>query len=128
MSLQFCCCGSPACHWSSAVCVQVACPFKGNIAVTVSNYRTAAGGWIQLGVKNVAGEGDITMVELAKAGSGNWIRMKNTYGAKWELSKLPAAPFDLRVTTKAGKEVVLSSAIKTPGATGTFTTMSQFKA
>ena len=46
--------------------VQVACPFKGNIAVRVSDYRTAAGGWIRLGVRNVAGDGDIIMVELSK--------------------------------------------------------------
>jgi hypothetical protein len=46
--------------------MQVACPFKGNIAVRVSDYRTASGGWIRLGLRNVAGDGGITMVELAK--------------------------------------------------------------
>jgi hypothetical protein len=33
--------------------------------------------------------------------------MNNTYGANWELSKLPTAPFDLRVTTKSGKTTVI---------------------
>ncbi|KAF6263105.1 hypothetical protein COO60DRAFT_1624699 [Scenedesmus sp. NREL 46B-D3] len=103
-------------------------PLQGQHRCAVSDYRTAAGGWIRLGVRNVAGDGDITMVELSKAGSGSWIRMKNTYGSNWELSKLPSAPLDLRVTTKSGKSVVLSSAVKTPGATGTFTTAAQFKA
>lgn len=46
--------------------VQVACPFKGNITVRVTDYRTASGGWLRLGVRNVAGDGDLTMVELAK--------------------------------------------------------------
>ena len=43
----------------------------------------------------------------AQAGSGAWIRMNNTYGANWELSKLPTPPFDVRLTTKAGKTTVL---------------------
>ncbi|WIA28320.1 hypothetical protein OEZ86_010870 [Tetradesmus obliquus] len=107
---------------------QVACPFKGNITVRVTDYRTASGGWLRLGVRNVAGDGDLTMVELAKAGSGAWIRMNNTYGANWELSKLPTPPFDVRLTTKAGKTTVLSAAVKTPGATGSFPTTAQFKA
>lgn len=33
--------------------------------------------------------------------------MKNSFGANWELSKLPAAPLDLRVTTKSGQKAVL---------------------
>jgi hypothetical protein len=53
------------CHFMHTF-VQVACPFKGGITVRVTDYRTASGGWIRLGLRNVAGDGDITMVELAK--------------------------------------------------------------
>jgi hypothetical protein len=33
--------------------------------------------------------------------------MNNTFGANWELSKLPSPPLNLRVTTKAGQSVVI---------------------
>jgi hypothetical protein len=32
--------------------------------------------------------------------------MNNTYGANWELSKLPLAPLDIRVTTKGSSTVL----------------------
>jgi hypothetical protein len=33
--------------------------------------------------------------------------MNNTFGANWELSKLPSPPLDLRVSTKSGQSVVI---------------------
>ncbi|WIA34463.1 hypothetical protein OEZ86_012795 [Tetradesmus obliquus] len=90
---------------------QVPCPFAGNIVVRVNNYRATAGGWLRLALRNVAGNADISSVEVARAGTANWIPMKNSFGANWELSKLPAAPLDLRVTTKSGQKAVLSGVI-----------------
>ncbi|KAF6260038.1 solute carrier, TRAMD3 or PAT1-domain-containing protein [Scenedesmus sp. NREL 46B-D3] len=61
------------------------------------------------GLRNVAGMADINSVQLARADSGNWIPMNNTFGANWELSKLPFPPLDLRISTKSGQSVVLSN-------------------
>lgn len=33
--------------------------------------------------------------------------MKNTYGAVWEMSKLPPLPFDIKLTDTKGQSVVL---------------------
>jgi hypothetical protein len=33
--------------------------------------------------------------------------MKNAFGAAWEASRLPAFPWDIRLTNAAGKSVVL---------------------
>lgn len=42
-----------------------------------------------------------------QAGTTAFIPMKNTYGANWELSKLPTPPYDLKVTTKAGATTII---------------------
>jgi hypothetical protein len=36
--------------------------------------------------------------------------MTNSYGAVWEASKLPALPFDLRLTNEDGASIVLKCA------------------
>lgn len=106
---------------------QVPCPYSGNIVVRVNNYRSSAGGWLRLALRNVAGMADISSVHLARAGTTNWIPMTNTFGANWELSKLPSPPLDLRVTTKSGQSVVLSGVIK-EGVSGNIATTAQFRA
>lgn len=51
------------CH---VCCLQVPCPFAGNIVVRVNNYRATAGGWLRLALRNVAGNADISSVEVAR--------------------------------------------------------------
>jgi hypothetical protein len=46
--------------------LQVACPFSGNIVVRVNNYRSTAGGWLRLALRNVAGMADVSSVQLAR--------------------------------------------------------------
>jgi hypothetical protein len=48
--------------------LQVACPFSGNIVVRVNNYRSTAGGWLRLALRNVAGMADVSSVQLARVG------------------------------------------------------------
>lgn len=106
---------------------RVACPFSGNIVVRVNNYRSTAGGWLRLALRNVAGMADVSSVQLARAGTANWIPMNNTFGANWELSKLPSPPLDLRVSTKSGQSVVISGVIR-EGVSGNIATTVQFRA
>lgn len=44
--------------------------------------------------------------------------MPSVPGAEWELSSLPAPPYDLRVTDSHGRKVLLPRAITTAGSTG----------
>jgi hypothetical protein len=44
----------------------VPCPFSGNIVLRVNNYRSTAGGWLRLALRNVAGTADISSVQLAR--------------------------------------------------------------
>eukprot|EP00775_Hariotina_reticulata_P006849 gene6849-7067_t len=74
---------------------EVPCTFSSPIAINVDQYRPTAGGWIRLSVRNVAGDGSVTGVQLGKDGA--WLPMKNTAGARWEASKLPNPPFDLLI-------------------------------
>ncbi|KAF8063780.1 EXPA32 [Scenedesmus sp. PABB004] len=66
----------------------------------------------------------------AQAGTptGVWRPMKNTFGAAWEASMLPALPLSLNVTNARGESVVLSSVITKAGALGEFPTTANFKA
>jgi hypothetical protein len=48
------------------LCCQVPCPYSGNIVVRVNNYRSSAGGWLRLALRNVAGMADISSVHLAR--------------------------------------------------------------
>jgi hypothetical protein len=42
-----------------------------------------------------------------QAGSNTWVPLKNTYGAVWEKSQLPALPFDLRLTDAQGRAITV---------------------
>jgi hypothetical protein len=42
-----------------------------------------------------------------QAGTDGFRPMKNAFGAAWEASRLPAFPWDIRLTNAAGKSVVL---------------------
>lgn len=92
---------------------QVPCPARGGIVVNVDAFRTSGGGWLRLSLKNVAGEGGLTSVQLSKAGAANWLTMKNAFGGAWEMSKLPDSPsYDLLLTDRAGRRVTLKGAVK----------------
>lgn len=49
--------------------LQVPCPNTSNIIVNVDQYRASGGGWIKLSFKKVAGDGGLTYVGIAGAGS-----------------------------------------------------------
>jgi hypothetical protein len=46
--------------------LQVPCSASGNIVVRVNNYRSTAGGWLRLALRNVAGMADVSSVQLAR--------------------------------------------------------------
>eukprot|EP00879_Flechtneria_rotunda_P012123 GHRR01012661.1.p1 GENE.GHRR01012661.1~~GHRR01012661.1.p1 ORF type:complete len:114 (+),score=31.30 GHRR01012661.1:935-1276(+) len=105
---------------------QVPCKVAGNIVVNVDTYRATAGGYIKLSLKNVAGSGGITSVQLAQTGSTAYRPMNNTYGAEWEISIVPAPPLDIKVTNQQGQSVVLRGIITKAGQTGAFKSAVQF--
>ncbi|GFR44251.1 hypothetical protein Agub_g5453, partial [Astrephomene gubernaculifera] len=136
---------------------QVECSPADNITVRVDSFRVVQGGWIRLSIKGVASDAGIVSVELARsltaavgsnstvgaadatqtaaqAASGAdasgrvWKPMENTYGAEWELSALPSPPYDLRITDKFGRKLVLTGVIAKAGQTGEFPGGGQFPA
>ncbi|KAG2486787.1 hypothetical protein HYH03_014586 [Edaphochlamys debaryana] len=58
----------------------------------------------------------------------NWRLMDNTYGAEWEMSALPAPPYDLRITDVFGRQVLLTRVITRAGALGEMPSQGQFAA
>ncbi|EFJ46592.1 hypothetical protein VOLCADRAFT_105499 [Volvox carteri f. nagariensis] len=58
--------------------------------------------------------------------NATWKPMTNTYGAEWELSALPGPPYDLRLTDRYGRKIVLSNVITRAGALGEFPGRAQF--
>ena len=104
---------------------QVECNPPGSIVVDVDQYRATLGGYIRVAFLNVAGSGAIETVELKGSNDNNWQEMENSFGARWELSILPDAPLDLRITTSDGEVVEMPRAITRGGATGRFETSAQ---
>jgi hypothetical protein len=45
---------------------QVPCSFNGTMIVNVDQYRPTGGGWLRLSIRNVAGGGSVTGVQLGK--------------------------------------------------------------
>jgi len=91
---------------------EVPCAFAGGVTTRVDSYRASGGGWVRLTFKNVNG-GPLEKVELAKSGTDAWRPMRNAFGAAWEASRLPALPWDIRLTNAAGKSLLLPSAVTT---------------
>ncbi|GIL57336.1 hypothetical protein Vafri_12598 [Volvox africanus] len=56
----------------------------------------------------------------------NWKLMTNTYGAEWEASGLPSPPYDLRLTDRFDRQIVLQNAVTKAGALGEFPGRAQF--
>ncbi|GIL83357.1 hypothetical protein Vretifemale_12180 [Volvox reticuliferus] len=56
----------------------------------------------------------------------NWKLMTNTYGAEWEVSGLPSPPYDLRLTDRFNRQIILPSAVTKAGALGEFPGRAQF--
>lgn len=56
----------------------------------------------------------------------NWMTMFNTFGANWELSRLPPPPLALRLTNTLGQQVIITCAITDPGQLGDIETNAQF--
>jgi hypothetical protein len=83
-------CGARAlqlsCMWPDTACSQ-------RVAAGVELGKTSQSLWLEPGAQDSA-----------------YFPMKNTYGAVWEASLLPALPLDLRLTDSAGHTVVARSA------------------
>lgn len=45
---------------------------------------------------------------VSQAGSDAFVPMKNAFGAAFEASRLPALPWDIKLTNADGKSIVLS--------------------
>eukprot|EP00775_Hariotina_reticulata_P002237 gene2237-2549_t len=103
------------------------------ITIHVSDYRAEEGGWIRMTFKNLAGDGGLTAVELAKSATTSaagptrsWQQLQNTFGANWEASTLPTPPMDIRLTNSLQQKVIVTEAITIAGLTGDIETNAQF--
>ena len=61
---------------------QVPCPGASNIVINVLQYRGSGGGYIKLSFKKVAGDGGLTYVGLAAAGTAE----VSCHKARWNCS------------------------------------------
>jgi len=105
---------------------QIPCQPPGGIIIDVDRYRVDAGGYIRLAFLNVAGSGEVEKVELkgSMESESQWRVMENGWGARYEVSRFPATPLDLRVTTPEGV-VVMREVLEDPGETGRFLSAEQ---
>ncbi|KAI8465741.1 MAG: RlpA-like double-psi beta-barrel-protein domain-containing protein-containing protein [Monoraphidium minutum] len=128
----------------------VACEPVDPITIHVDAYRVTEGGWLRLALKDVAGEGQITAVELAPAAATDlnqsstyadlraargsratrpaarlWRRANNTYGAAWELSGVPPPPLHMRITNGRAQTIIITNAIPRAGILGDIDTNAQ---
>ncbi|GFH22040.1 uncharacterized protein HaLaN_19441, partial [Haematococcus lacustris] len=107
---------------------QVACKPPDNIEVRVDARRPIDGGYLRLTLRNVAGDGGLTAVDIRGSANASaagvdgvanaWQPMVNGYaatnanaGAAWEASRLqpdPAGGFDLRATNAVGETIIIS--------------------
>lgn len=66
-------------------------------------------------IHRVSGSGDmlpcpslcLLLCTCLQSGTDAWRPMKNAFGAAWEASRLPALPWDIRLTNAAGKSLLL---------------------
>jgi hypothetical protein len=105
---------------------QIPCRPPRGIIIDVDRYRADTGGYIRLAFLNVAGSGEIEKVELkgSMESQSQWRVMENGWGARYEVSRFPATPLDLRVTTPEGV-VVMHEVLEDPGETGRFLSAEQ---
>jgi len=89
---------------------EVPCAFEGGVIAHVDSYRSSGGGWVRMSFKNVNGA-PLEKVEIAKAASDSFRPMQRKFGAAFEASRLPALPWDIKLTNTAGDSIVLTEAI-----------------
>ncbi|GAB4818248.1 hypothetical protein N2152v2_005294 [Parachlorella kessleri] len=115
---------------------EVECAPDGNVTFDIDQYRATEGGYIRLAVEQLAGSAVVQSVELRKSpvvmdrlsvSGSQWIKLGNTYGARWEVSGLPSPPLDMRITGEnPAQPLIIRQALKVAGEGGTFTTPVQF--
>ncbi|BDA41084.1 probable Expansin-B17 at N-terminal half [Coccomyxa sp. Obi] len=87
---------------------QVDCTPPGNIVIRVLEYRPTSGGYIKITPLDTAGVATVSSIntKASSADASMYQPLKNTYGAVWEASGLPAPPLDFQLTDSAGHTVV----------------------
>lgn len=91
---------------------RVPCDYKG---VKIS-FRVDSGSnpyYLAVLIKYVAGDGDITKVEVMPWPGSGWASMEPSWGIvyKYQSDSSMAGPFSFRITTGAGKVLVVDNAI-----------------
>ena len=69
--------------------------------------------WFATAIEFDAGDGGLRSVEIAPAGTHNFVQMTNTWGAVWAANIDPSfrAPFSFRLVSATNKMVVAGNAI-----------------
>ncbi|KAK9861992.1 hypothetical protein WJX84_009704 [Apatococcus fuscideae] len=106
---------------------QVDCVPPSDMAVSLTKYAMEPDGnaAVQLSMEQVAGSNALTSIELQVEGSGGFTEMTNPFGAAWQLDNVSMPPYDLRITSQDGQQVVAMTAVPFAAA-ARFPTIVQF--
>ncbi|KAK9861993.1 hypothetical protein WJX84_009704 [Apatococcus fuscideae] len=107
--------------------LQVDCVPPSDMAVSLTKYAMEPDGnaAVQLSMEQVAGSNALTSIELQVEGSGGFTEMTNPFGAAWQLDNVSMPPYDLRITSQDGQQVVAMTAVPFAAA-ARFPTIVQF--
>ncbi|CAI7894162.1 unnamed protein product, partial [Closterium sp. NIES-54] len=84
---------------------QVPCVFSNNIRLTA----TGSPFWLNLLIRQVAGPGDLSLVEVMDSNSPTWRPMRHDWGANWVYESFLQAPLKFRLTSLTDNQQVVTS-------------------
>ncbi|GJP56901.1 hypothetical protein CLOM_g15958, partial [Closterium sp. NIES-68] len=83
----------------------VPCVFSNNIRLTA----TGSPFWLNLLIRQVAGPGDLSLVEVMDSNSPTWRPMRHDWGANWVYDAFLQAPLKFRLTSLTDNQQVVTS-------------------
>ena len=93
---------------------RVPCNYNGRTV----NFKVDAGSkpyYLAVLIEYVAGDGDLSAVDIMQAGCNWWTQMQQSWGAVWRVNSNNGqplrAPFSVRITSGSGKVLVARNAI-----------------
>ncbi|CAI5468784.1 unnamed protein product [Closterium sp. Yama58-4] len=84
---------------------QVPCVFSNNIRLTA----TGSPFWLNLLIRQVAGPGDLSLVEVMDSNSPTWRPMRHDWGANWVYESFLQAPLKFRLTSLTDNQQVVTN-------------------